>query len=399
MNSMNSVLIVDDSVENLNSLRSILENDYKIFVATSGESALKIMNRTIPDLVLLDVIMPGMSGFDVFNEMKKHEDLKAIPVIFVTGDNDIEGETKGVLAGAMDYIHKPYNAEVVYLKVRNHMIGKITRDNLEYLVKMRTAELSASRQAVIIGMSMLAEGRDHDTGNHLKRMQQYTKILAQYIAKVRPDLLSVSEAEETVLYAPLHDIGKVSIPDSILLKKGRLTDEEFTVMQNHTVFGAEVLVKTDIFMSIDERDIENSAELDLEFQKNYVKMSSKLLANTEFLSKIDIAVPTKNESAKPLRVAIEICESHHEKYDGTGYPQKLKGEEIPISARIVALADIYDALTSSRPYKKAFTHEEAYDIIVNGDGRTEPAHFAPEVLDAFINTSSKFEALVQRLAD
>jgi len=137
----------------------------------------------------------------------------------------------------------------------------------------------------------------------------------------------------------------------------------------------------------------------LEFQKNYVKMSSKLLANTEFLSKIDIAVPTKNESAKPLRVAIEICESHHEKYDGTGYPQKLKGEEIPISARIVALADIYDALTSSRPYKKAFTHEEAYDIIVNGDGRTEPAHFAPEVLDAFINTSSKFEALVQRLAD
>lgn len=347
---MNSVLIVDDSKENIDSLRAILEKEYKIYAARSGEVALTVMRKVNPDLVLLDVVMPGMSGFDVLEEMKNDSQLKMIPVIFVTGAGGISDETKGVEYGAADYILKPYHPEIVYLKVKNHIINKLSRDSLERLVATRTAELSASRKAVIMGMSLLAEGRDQETGNHLQRMQQYVKIIAKYIYKKYPKVLSKEQMQSTILYAPLHDIGKVSIPDSILLKNGRLTDEEFAIIRHHTVFGAQVLKKTE---------------------------------------KILMAGPEKDA----LQVAIEICEGHHERYEGSGYPNRLKGEQIPISARIVALADVYDALTSERPYKRAYTHEEAYNIITVGDGRTMPQHFAPEVLEAFINTQDRFKSM------
>ncbi len=353
---MSSVLIVDDSKENIESLRAILEGEYKVFVADSGMVALNIMKKVQLDLVLLDVVMPGLSGLDVLDEMKKDKRLEAIPVIFISGAGDLSDETKGVESGAVDYIHKPYNPEIVYLKVKNHIINKLSRDNLERLVEIRTAELSASRKAVIMGMSMLAEGRDQETGNHLQRMQEYTKIIAKYINKKYPEILSREELQSTILYAPLHDIGKVSIPDSILLKTGRLTTEEFVTIQAHTTFGAQILKKTEKFLM-------------------------------------------SNDGKDALRVAIEICESHHEKFDGTGYPNGIKGEEIPISARIVALADIYDALTSERPYKKAFSHEEAFDIITVGDGRTMPQHFSPEVLEAFIEKQYAFKSLSKSLGE
>lgn len=350
---MNSVLIVDDSKENIDSLRAILEDEYKVYVARSGMLALDIMQRVQPDLVLLDVMMPGMSGFDVLEEMKKDSHLETIPVIFVSGAGDLSNETKGVEYGAADYIRKPYHPEIVYLKVKNHISNKLSRDNLEHLVETRTAELIASRKAVIIGMSLLAEGRDQETGNHLQRMQQYTKIIAKYIHRMHPKMLSKEEMYSTILYAPLHDIGKVSVPDSILLKSGKLTEEEFLIIQGHTTFGSQVLKKTEkIMMSTEEKD--------------------------------------------SLRVAIEICDSHHERYDGTGYPNQLKGMQIPISARIVALADVYDALTSERTYKKAFSHEEAYRIITEGDGRTMPQHFAPEVMEAFVEMQNQFEILSKK---
>jgi putative two-component system response regulator len=342
-----TVLIVDDSKDNCDGLRAILDSEYSVIVALSGEKALELMKEHNPSIVLLDVVMPGMDGMEVLERMRKTHALVNIPVIFITGASDVYNERKGLQLGAVDYVSKPYDADIIATKVRNHIANKMNRDNLERLVELRTEELSHSREAVIFGMSLLAEGRDGGTGEHIQRMQKYTEILAIYIHKAHPHILSAEEMKKIILYAPLHDIGKVCIPDSILLKPGRLTDDEYETIKTHTIFGTEVLRKTEHLLT---------------------------------------------SGSSTLRVAIEICESHHEKYDGKGYPYRLKGEEIPISARIVALADIYDALTSPREYKPAFSHEKSYDIIVNGDGRTMPEHFAPEVLEAFIACSNQFEA-------
>ncbi len=346
----NTVLIVDDGKENVDGLRAILENEYNVMVALSGEKALELMSKNKPDCVLLDVLMPGLGGFDVITKMKDTKGLENIPVIFITGATDSFNETTGLKMGAVDYIFKPYDPDIVKIKVKNHISNKMNRDNLEKLVEIRTRELSHSRRAVIVGMSLLAEGRDNGTGEHIKRMQKYTEILASYIHKHYPHILSTEIMRETILYSPLHDIGKVCVPDNILLKKGRLTEEEFELIKTHTTFGTEVLRKTEHLIT---------------------------------------------SSTQTLKTAIEICESHHEKYNGTGYPNKLKGEQIPISARIVALADVYDALTSVREYKAAFTHEEACHIILVGDGRTMPSHFAPEVLEAFQAMDSEFRRVME----
>ncbi|MCL2719048.1 MAG: HD domain-containing protein [Lachnospiraceae bacterium] len=206
----------------------------------------------------------------------------------------------------------------------------------------------ASRRSVILGMSLLAEGRDEDTGSHISRIQQYTEILARKVHENDSEKLSQEEMEQVILYSPLHDIGKVSIPDSILLKPGKLTAEEFDAMKGHTSFGGDVLTQTE----------------------------HQMVTDTE-----------------TIRVAIEIAKYHHEKFDGSGYPEGLKGNSIPVSAQIVALADIYDALTSKRIYKDAFEHELACDIILNGDGRTEPQHFSPDVLNAFAQTIDIFREI------
>lgn len=348
-----TVLIVDDCKESIDGMRAILDNEYNIMVALSGEKALELMSKFTPDIVLLDVVMPGLGGFGLLEKMKNTKGLENIPAIFITGAVDSFNETKGLQMGAVDYISKPYDPEVVVIKVRNHISNKMNRDNLEKLVELRTEELSDSRKAVIIGMSLLAEGRDKGTGEHIQRMQKYSEILAKYIHKHYPKLLSVDEMKQTILYAPLHDIGKVCVPDHILLKNGKLTNDEFDIIKTHTTFGTEVLKKTEHLLTSDH---------------------------------------------DTLKVAIEICESHHEKYNGKGYPNGLKGEDIPITARIVALADVYDALTSVREYKAAFTHEEAYDIIVNGDGRTMPEHFSPEVLEAFKACENDFKAYLMKSA-
>jgi len=380
---MQSILIVDDSPENISSLKSILEKEYKIYAAVSGETALTIMLKILPDIVLLDVVMPEVSGVDVLKLMKQDNDLKYIPVIFVTGHDDKESEKEGIAYGAVDFIRKPYNPEIVSLKIKNHLTNKIYRDELEKTVKERTAELAASQQAVIMGMSLLAEGRDNETGNHIKRIQVYTEILTHYIQHKNPEILTKHDAESIIMYAPLHDIGKVSIPDNILLKKGKFTQEEFEIMQSHTELGAQVLKKTNsmIKSSIDYKKINKPEESILS------KLQDEVIEKEE--------KDTEEVIHKHLEIAIEICEFHHEKYDGSGYPRGLKGEQIPISARIVALADIYDALTSERPYKKAFSHQQAYKIITEGDGRTMPGHFSPEVIDAFNAVHKDFEKVMK----
>ena len=345
-----SILIVDDQKENITVLKNLLDDTYEIFAALNGKSALRVMKVARIDLVLLDLVMPVMDGFETLRQMKMDEKLVNIPVIFITSEMEDAKESTGLSLGAVDYIKKPYNPTIINIKVKNQLENKMYRERLEQLVDIRTQEIEASREAIIMGMSYLAEGRDHETGGHIKRMQQYTRIIANQIVEDFPEALSMEEAKSIVLLAPLHDIGKVNIPDSILLKEDTLTPEEFNLMKSHTTLGAEVLKRTENLL---------------------------------------------HEYSNFLKHAIDIAEGHHEKYDGSGYPKGLKGDEIPISACISSISDIYDALTSKRPYKRAFSHEEALDIIFNGDGRVEPSHFNPIVLESFKKVCNKFNEIKQ----
>lgn len=348
MVTKNSILIVEDCKENIDGLRAILEDEYEVFVAINGTGAINLLKTAQPDLILLDIGLPDMDGFDVLERIRKMKNCKTIPVIFITGETDIYVEEYGLSLGAEDYIRKPYVPSVLIVKARNCIERKMYRDSLEQLVRQRTKELTNSREMIIMGMSLLAERRDHGTGKHIQRIMKYTEILVNQIAKTHPNLMTPKQREEIIIYSTLHDIGKVGIADSILLKPGRLTPEEFRVIQTHTTIGSEVL--------------SNTAELYRE-NKDY------------------------------LKTAIQIAQSHHEKYDGSGYPRGLKGEEIPLAARIVALPDVYDALTSRREYKEAYLHDMAKDIIVNGDGRTQPEHFDPLVLEAFLQAEQEFRDL------
>ncbi len=345
-----TILIIEDSQENIDGLRSMLEDDYEIFVGINGSKAMNILNNIIPDIILLDIGLPDINGFNLLQMIRKIKKCENVPVIFITGEKDELDEKYGLELGASDYIRKPYVPSVLKIKIKNNIENKLYKENLEKIVEQRTIELAKSREMVIMGMSLLAETRDKETGSHIQKIKLYTEVLVDKINELRPDLMSKEYRNEVILYSVLHDIGKVGISDLILLKPGKLTDDEYNIMKSHTILGSEVLRKTEEI-----------------FGDNY----------------------------SSLDIALEIAESHHEKYDGSGYPYGLKGENIPLSARIVALADIYDALTSNRPYKQAFTHEEAKKIILLGDGRTMPNHFDPLVLEAFKEAESTFKNIVK----
>jgi len=354
------VLVVDDTPSNLELVSSLLRDSYNVLVANSGTRALELLERgSIPDLILLDVMMPGMSGFDVMEQLRNHETWRDIPVIFVTAMNEIEDETRGLDLGAVDYIMKPITPAVLAARVATQLELKSARDALKYRaefldreVARRTHEVETIQDVTVLAMASLAESRDHETGNHILRTQYYVKALAEKLAENPKFQTFLDDKNIRKLFksAPLHDIGKVGIPDNILLKAGKLTTEEFEIMKTHTTIGYESIVRAE----------------------------SALGQSLDF-----------------LQFAKEIALYHQEKWDGSGYPEGLSGDAIPLSARLMALADVYVALISKRVYKPAFSHEKAVAIILAGAG----SHFDPDVVDAFESITEQFVEIKSRYSD
>ena len=355
-----TILVVDDTPENLTLMHGLLRDHYHVKVASNGERALQVAAaHPVPDLILLDVVMPGMRGFEVCRRLKADVRTAAIPVIFLTSRSEIEDEQQGFDAGAVDYIPKPFSAPIVLARIRTHLrlkaVADFLKDKNAFLkseVERQTHELQVIQDVTILAMASLAETRDNETGNHIRRTQHYVRALARKL-KSHPKFRAVLDDETIeVLYksAPLHDIGKVGIPDSILLKPGKLTPQEFEVMKTHTTLG---------------RDAIAAAE--------------KLI----------------NAPSSFLRHAREIAHYHQEKWDGSGYPAGLAGDRIPVSARLMAVADVYDALISRRVYKPPFPHSKALEIIKEGRGK----HFDPDMVDAFLAIAEDFRAIAERYAD
>lgn len=354
------VLVVDDAPENLEVLSGLLKDTWRVKVANNGARALAIAAKDPkPDLILLDVMMPEMDGWEVCRRLKLDTATADIPVIFLTAKTALEDEMHGFQVGAVDYIVKPINPRVVLARVKAHLAEKQRGDllkrynaTLEAEVQLRTRELHAVQEVTIMAMASLAETRDNETGNHIRRTQHYVRALATHL-RMHPrfsSLLTLEHIELLFRSAPLHDIGKVGIPDRILLKPGPLDPDEFEVMKTHTRLGHDAIAHAE-----------------------------KML----------------NTPDSFLRFAREIALSHQEKWDGSGYPEGLSGENIPTSARLMAVADVYDALISKRYYKPAFSHEEAVHKIRDGRG----SHFDPDIVDAFLDIHETFRDIAERYRD
>ncbi len=312
-----SILIVDDTPEMIDTLGEIL-NKYEIRVAVNGDRALKIAGGSNPpDLILLDIIMPGMSGYEVLKKLKADQKTRDIPVIFVSSLSEESDEARGLGLGAMDYITKPFKPNLVKARVRNHLELKFHKDKLEELVKERTRE-------IVMRLVLAAKSRDTDTGMHIMRIRECTALLA------RKSGLSLDEAELIGLASTMHDIGKIGIPDQILLKPGKLDENEWKIMKTHCEIG--------------ERNLHGS-------------------------------------SSKLLETGRVIALTHHERWDGKGYPAGLRDRDIPLEGRITCLADVFDALRSKRPYKEAIPLEKSTEIIQEGRG----SQFDPELTDIFLD--------------
>lgn len=320
------ILAVDDEASNLQLLRQILQDHYRLLFAKDGARALELARQERPDLVLLDVMMPGMSGYEVCASLKSNPDTAAIPVIFVTALTDTADELEGFEAGAVDYITKPVSPPIVRARVRTHLS----------LVRME--ELRATRLEIVQRLGLAAEYKDNETGLHVIRMSHFSRILGIAAG------MSEAEADDLLHAAPMHDVGKIGIPDRILQKPGPLDPDEWKVMQSHVTIGAEIIGEHEGGM---------------------------------------------------LALASQIALTHHEKYDGSGYPNGLRGEDIPLVGRIVAIADVFDALTSKRPYKKAWTEDEALTFLREQKGR----HFDPALVDLFLEKMPAVRAVQQRWAE
>lgn len=364
--SLPTILVVDDMPENLELYRRMLTpRGYLVLSANGGLEAIDIVAATPPDVILLDLLMPGMDGFEVCERLKRNLATRHIPVIMITGVADHDSNIRALETGVDDFITRPLDPVLLEARIRSSVKAKAMQDQilryqkrleddkqiLEQRVHERTAEVERTQQATVFSLARLAESRDPETGEHLERMRRYVRELAIEMATwAKYDQIIDSGFVETLYYSsPLHDIGKVGVPDAILLKPGKLSPEEFDIMKTHALIGGDTL-----------RD-----------------------ANEETGGNLF------------LEMGRDIAYYHHEKFDGSGYPHGLLGPDIPLAARIVALGDAYDAMTTKRPYKEPFSHEKTRQIILDAAGQ----HFDPEVVEAFLNREQKFIKIQKELGD
>jgi putative two-component system response regulator len=355
--TVSTILVVDDNNLNRDLLTQRLVRDgHQVLQAANGLEALHTLRDVSIDLVLLDIMMPVMDGYQTLEEIKRDQHLRHIPVIIITAFDETEGAVRCIEQGAEDYVGKPFNAILLRARVRASLDKKRLHDlqqrhheaveqhnrSLEGRVQQQVQEISSAQLAAIFAMSKLAESKDPETGEHLERMREYCRVLSQELARLPRYHDVITQAFQDNIYAasPLHDIGKVGVPDNILLKPGPLNDEEWVIMKSHPLIGGETLRAVD-----------------------------RQYPGSEF-----------------IRTGIDIAECHHEKWNGSGYPRGLSGEQIPLAARILALGDVYDALTSKRCYKDKFSHDKSRSIIVEQAG----THFDPDVVEAFLNREDEF---------
>lgn len=368
-----TVLIVDDTPENLAVIGGLLQTFYRVRVANSGARALRVANsEPRPDLILLDVMMPEMDGYAVIRALRSEPATREIPVIFVTAMDGDDSEEYGLALGAVDYVTKPIRPAILLARVRSHLELKEARDrlsdrnyNLEAEVARRVRENELIKDISLNALAMLTATRDNETGNHLQRTQAYISVLMNELEthlRFR-DTLTPRRKHLIASAAPLHDIGKVGVPDAILLKPGKLTPEEFNVMKTHAEIGAHAIEDAIRRVTGERGDVLRDGDDD-----------SPLAF---------------------LEVARQIAQHHHERWDGTGYPHGLAGEAIPLPGRLMAIADVFDALTSRRHYKAAFSLERAVEIITEGRGR----HFDPDLVDALLARLDDFADIAARFSD
>jgi putative two-component system response regulator len=326
-----------------------LESQYTVFTLLSAASMFKALGKVTPDLILLDIEMPEMDGFEAISLLKADELYSGIPVIFLTGLSDPTMEAKGIEFGAVDFIAKPFSVPVLLNRIRNHLhIDEMIRERTKQLSE-RTEQLNKLKNSIVLTLANVVESRDKNTGGHIDRTTLYTKILINAMIErgLYTDELLTWNVDSAISSVRLHDLGKVAIPDTILNKPDKLTDDEFAIIKTHVIAGERIIYS--MISDVGPMDFLQNAKLFLAY--------------------------------------------HHEKWDGSGYPYKAKGEHIPLQGRIMAIVDVFDALTSERPYKKAFSIEEAIKIIEDGAG----THFDPKIVEIFCQMKNELELVKAKL--
>jgi len=334
---LKTIFVVDDSDTNLSMAEAVLEDQYRVMTMPSAAKMFNLLDKVLPDLILLDIEMPDINGFEAIQKLKSESKWHDIPIMFLTGRNDSDVEAKGLEMGAVDFVTKPFSAPVLINRIQTHL-------DIDNIIRVRTAQLHRLQNSIISVLADMVENRDKGTGGHIERTSVYIRVL---IDEMKNQGLYVNEltgwdVDKMISSARMHDLGKISISDLIVNKPGKLTDDEYDIMKRHAEEGERII----------DEIISRTGEG--EFLRN-----AKLFAGT-----------------------------HHERWDGKGYPRGLKGEQIPLQGRIMAIVDVYDALVSERPYKRAFTDNEAFDIISQSSG----THFDPNIISVFNNARERIKA-------
>lgn len=351
------IMLVDDNIMNLAIGKNVLQEQYDVFTVPSGEKLFKIMERARPDLILLDIEMPDMNGYEVIRRLKADEATKAIPVVFLTAMSDAESELEGLSLGAVDFIVKPFSPPLLLKRIELHLLLedqnkelKEYNDNLRQMVREQTEAVVNLQNAVLQTVAELVECRDDITGGHIERTQEFLRVMVGAMVEqgIEPEVAGGWYDDDLFFQSSqLHDVGKIAISDSILMKPGKLTAEEFEEMKRHTTFGGEVISR----------------------------------------------IQKKTKEVSFLRHAKVFALTHHERWDGGGYPAGLRAEDIPLQGRLMAIVDVYDALISERPYKKAFPHEEAVAVIRAESG----THFDPKLVEVFVSIEERIRRVAESI--